>query len=85
LSKGSIDYKHPLGFYVGIWGSNVDDYVSKGNIEMDFYGGYGIELFPSLNLDASVIYYYYPGDGHDPRLSAGSELSGHRQCQLPGA
>jgi uncharacterized protein (TIGR02001 family) len=64
--QGSFNYKHPLGFYVGIWGSNVADYVSKGNVELDFYGGYGLELFPSFNLDASIIYYYYPGSGHDP-------------------
>jgi len=64
--QGSFDYKHPIGLYAGIWGSNVDDYVSKGNIELDFYGGYGVELLPSLNLDASVIYYYYPGGGSDP-------------------
>jgi uncharacterized protein (TIGR02001 family) len=64
--QGSFDYKHPIGLYVGIWGSNVDDYVSKGNIELDFYGGYGVELFPSLNLDLSAIYYYYPGGGSDP-------------------
>jgi len=72
--QGSFDYKHPLGIYAGMWGSNVDDSVSKGDIELDFYGGYGVELFTNMNLDASVIYYYYPGDGHDPRKSY---LEGH--------
>ncbi len=72
--QGSFDYKHPIGLYVGIWGSNVDDYVSKGNIELDFYGGYGVELLPNLNLDASVIYYYYPGGGNDPKKDY---LEGH--------
>jgi uncharacterized protein (TIGR02001 family) len=72
--QGSFDYKHPIGLYGGIWGSNVDDYVSKGNIELDFYGGYGVELLPSLNLDASVIYYYYPGGGSDPEKDY---LEGH--------
>ena len=33
--QGSFDYKHPIGAYLGIWGSNVDDYVSKGNVELD--------------------------------------------------
>jgi uncharacterized protein (TIGR02001 family) len=72
--QGSLDYKHPLGFYLGIWGSNVDESVSKGNVELDIYGGYGVELFPSLNLDASIIYYYYPGNGHDPNKNY---LEGH--------
>ena len=67
--QGSFDYKHPSGAYVGIWGSNVDDSISKGNIEVDFYGGYGFELFSNFNLDASIIYYYYPGSGHDPSKS----------------
>lgn len=72
--QGSFDYKHPSGAYAGLWGSNVDDSISKGNIELDFYGGYGFELFSNFNLDASIIYYYYPGDGHDPKKSY---LEGH--------
>ena len=67
--QGSFDYKHPSGAYIGLWGSNVDDSISKGNIELDVYGGYGFEVVSNLNLDASIIYYYYPGDGHDPRKS----------------
>jgi uncharacterized protein (TIGR02001 family) len=33
--QGSFDYKHPIGVHLGTWGSNVDDYVSKGNVELD--------------------------------------------------
>jgi uncharacterized protein (TIGR02001 family) len=68
-AQGSFDYKHPSGVYLGLWGSNVDDAVSKGNIELDLYGGYGWEVVSNLNLDVGIIYYYYPGDGHDPRKS----------------
>lgn len=64
--QGSFDYKHPVGFYVGIWGSNVDDYVSKGNAELDLYLGFAREVLPNLNCDLSTIYYYYPGGGSDP-------------------
>ena len=64
--QGSLEYKHPSGFYLGTWGSNVDDSISKGNVELDFFGGYTFEMVPDLNLDASIIYYYYPGCGHDP-------------------
>ncbi len=65
--QGSFDYKHPIGLFAGLWGSNVDDYVSKGNVELDIYGGYGIEIVPAFNVQASLIYYYYPGGGDDPR------------------
>jgi uncharacterized protein (TIGR02001 family) len=67
--QGSFDYKHPIGVYLGIWGSNVDDYVSKGNVELDIYGGYGRELFTNLNMDVALFYYYYPGSGDDPKLN----------------
>ncbi|MCU0560091.1 MAG: TorF family putative porin [Desulfobacterales bacterium] len=67
--QGSFDYKHPIGVFAGLWGSNVDDYVSKGNVELDLYGGYGLEPLPGLNLQAALIYYYYPGSGSDPRKS----------------
>lgn len=69
--QGSFDYKHPIGAYLGIWGSNVDDYISRGNIELDVYGGYGRELFTDLNMDAALIYYYYPSSGDDPNKSYG--------------
>jgi uncharacterized protein (TIGR02001 family) len=38
----------------------------KETSSLIFYGGYGVELLPSLNLDLSAIYYYYPGGGSDP-------------------
>ena len=62
----SFDYAHPIGLYLGVWASNVDDAVSDGNIEIDLYGGYTRELFPNLSLDLSLIYYWYPGDNQDP-------------------
>ncbi len=67
--QGSLDYAHPIGFYLGAWGSNVDDSISKGNIEIDFYGGYRHELFKDFSFDLSVIYYLYPGSGSDPEAN----------------
>jgi uncharacterized protein (TIGR02001 family) len=67
--QGSLDYSHPIGFYLGAWGSNVDDSISKGNIEIDFYGGYRHELFKDFSFDLSVIYYLYPGSGDDPEAN----------------
>jgi hypothetical protein len=42
---------------VGIWGSNVDDSISKGNIEIDFYGGYrfALELYYSDSDNAAFL------------------------------
>jgi uncharacterized protein (TIGR02001 family) len=64
--QGSLDYAHPTGFYLGAWGSNVDESISKGNIELDFYAGYGRELFKDFSFDLSAIYYVYPDSGDDP-------------------
>ena len=65
--QGSFDYGHPSGFYVGVWASNVDEIVSEGNIEMDFYGGYSRELFKNFTFDIGVIYYFYPDPGTGPK------------------
>ncbi|MBW1999239.1 MAG: hypothetical protein JRJ29_14920, partial [Deltaproteobacteria bacterium] len=32
--QGSFEYSHPTGFYLGLWGSNVDSSVSDGNLEI---------------------------------------------------
>lgn len=65
--QGSFDYGHPSGFYLGIWASNVDEIVSEGNIEIDFYGGYSRELSKNFSFDIGVIYYFYPDPGTGPR------------------
>ena len=71
--QAELDYEHKLGFYAGIWGSNIDlheEYVDDfdewtyegktSNLELDFYVGYWKELGP-IELDLMAIYYYYPG------------------------
>jgi len=67
--QGSIDYAHPIGIYAGIWGSNVNSSISKGGVEIDYYGGYKREIFTNFGFDISVIYYSYPGGGSDPNLN----------------
>jgi uncharacterized protein (TIGR02001 family) len=64
--QGSFDYKHPVGAYLGVWGSGVDEGVSKGNIELDYYAGFTREFFTGFSFDVSVIYYNYPGGGSNP-------------------
>ena len=64
--QGSFDYAHPVGVYLGIWGSNVNSDISNGGVELDFYVGYSRELFTNFNADVGLFYYYYPGGGSDP-------------------
>jgi len=64
--QASFDYKHPAGLFLGAWASNVDETISEGNIEIDLYGGYRGQLFKNLSYELSIIYYWYPGGGHDP-------------------
>jgi uncharacterized protein (TIGR02001 family) len=66
--QASFDYAHPMGLYLGVWGSNVDESISEGNVELDLYGGYTKEIIPNLTYDLSVIYYWYPGDNRDPEV-----------------
>ncbi len=56
---GGLDYAHESGFYAGTWASGIN---FGGNLEIDFYGGYGGELGGTgLGYDVGVLYYYYPG------------------------
>lgn len=66
--QADFGYAHPLGFYLGAWGSSVDESISDGNVEIDLYGGYSRELFKNFTVDAGVIYYWYPGDNDDPEV-----------------
>jgi uncharacterized protein (TIGR02001 family) len=65
--QGGIDFAHKSGFYVGTWASNVNwvkqvNGASKGDYELDLYGGYKGEAMPGLSYDAGFITYQYPGN-----------------------
>ena len=66
--QGGFDYTHSSGLYLGTWGSNVgwlEDYqgYTKGNVEIDVYGGYRSEIGQTgLAYDLGAIQYIYPGD-----------------------
>jgi uncharacterized protein (TIGR02001 family) len=61
--QGSLDYTNS-GFYVGVWGSNVD-FGNDETIETDVYAGYRPTLGP-VALDFGVIGYFYPGSSDTP-------------------
>lgn len=62
--QGTIGVSHASGFYVGTWGSSIDDYVANGSDqEIDLYGGYK-KTVNGTTVDGGLLYYYYPGGGH---------------------
>jgi len=60
----SIDYAHDSGWYVGTWGSNVDQFSDGGSntasTEVDLYTGFKGEA-GALGWDAGITYYTYNG------------------------
>jgi len=69
--QGSITVSHESGFYVSVWGSSVDGYVTaagdyvngtsagQASVELDLIAGYK-HSFGGTTLDAGVLYYVYP-------------------------
>ncbi|KLE32417.1 TorF family putative porin [Aurantiacibacter luteus] len=61
--QGGVDLGLPAGFYVGTWGSSLDeDTVGYGHTELDVYGGWAGE-FGVAAVDVGVIAYLYPNAG----------------------
>tara|TARA_B100001093_G_scaffold517234_1_gene598200 strand:- start:1197 stop:1820 length:624 start_codon:yes stop_codon:yes gene_type:complete len=51
------------GFYVGVWGSQVD-FSDEASYEYDFYGGYNADLTENISVGVGVIRYMYD-QGYD--------------------
>ena len=68
--QGAININHSSGFYVGAWGSNLEQDASDiyGNMELDVYGGWTGEIAKGVTADVGLLYYVYPsgsfGDGN---------------------
>lgn len=65
--QGGVDYAHKSGAYIGAWASNVSwvkqfNGASKGDYEIDLYGGYKGSLAEGLGFDVGFISYQYPGN-----------------------
>lgn len=59
--QGGVDIGHSSGFYIGTWGSSLDeDTVGYGHTEVDLYGGWSGDVASGLTADVGVIYYAYP-------------------------
>ncbi|MES1973716.1 MAG: TorF family putative porin [Pseudomonadota bacterium] len=60
--QGSITITHESGFYVSVWGSSVDDYVTMagtGHQEMDLIAGFK-KTYNGTTFDVGALYYVYP-------------------------
>ncbi len=61
--QGSFDWNHEKGFYLGVWGSNVQFGATapgQGNTEFDIYFGAAREYY-GITFDVGGVYYTYPG------------------------
>ncbi|WP_156839914.1 TorF family putative porin [Novosphingobium aquimarinum] len=62
--QGGIDLSHSSGFYIGTWGSSLDeDTVGYGHTELDIYGGWTGEVTSGVTADVGLIAYLYPNAG----------------------
>lgn len=66
--QGGVDFAHGSGLYVGAWAASnvkwIKDFngATKGDYEIDLYGGYKAEIMPGLSYDVGFITYQYPGN-----------------------
>jgi|APLak6261670569_1056079.scaffolds.fasta_scaffold03586_2 uncharacterized protein (TIGR02001 family) len=66
--QGGIDFSHKSGFYAGTFlASNIKwikefNGASKGDYEVDLYGGFKNALSNGIGYDVGVITYQYPGN-----------------------
>ncbi len=60
--QGSINLNFEPGFYVGAWGSSIDDGGTDlyGDLELDLYAGWAGMVTDSVGVDVGVLYYAYP-------------------------
>jgi uncharacterized protein (TIGR02001 family) len=62
--QGGITVSHASGFYVSVWGSSVDDYVTAhgtAHQEIDLIAGYKHSFDGGVTVDVGALYYVYPG------------------------
>lgn len=77
--QGGVDFAHKSGFYLGAFASNVSwvkDFngASKGNFEVDLYGGYKGEIVKDFGYDVGLVTYQYPGNNSGAAGTTGAGL-----------
>jgi uncharacterized protein (TIGR02001 family) len=72
--QGGFDISSESGFYVGTWGSSIEQYAGS-ETELDVYGGYGTK-FGDLSFDIGILAYTYPGSTNTTYWEAYSSVGG---------
>jgi len=72
--QGGFDISSDSGFYVGTWGSSIEQYEGS-ELELDIYGGYATSL-DDLDFDIGVLAYTYPGSVDTTYWEAYSSVGG---------
>lgn len=75
-AQAGLDLTLKNGFYAGAWASNVKwvrsfNGASKGQLELDVYGGYKGEIAKDVTYDIGAIAYVYPGNNSGAAGTAG--------------
>ena len=65
--QGGFDYEAESGFYVGLWGSNVNFGDGNGS-ELDYYAGYTTKLTETIGLDVGYLVFDYPDSTPDAKF-----------------
>ena len=69
--QAGLDFTFESGFYVGTWGSNIND-----SFEWDAYFGWSGDVAEDVELDVSLIHYGYPGADFDSGFADFQEIAG---------
>jgi len=72
--QGGFDITSDTGFYVGTWGSSIEQYEGS-ELELDIYGGYAT-TFNDLDFDIGILAYTYPGSADTTYWEAYSSVGG---------
>lgn len=64
--QGGFTVAHDSGFYVGTWGSSLEDSPAYGEVELDIYGGWAGNVAENLGVDVGLTYYAYPSKDVGP-------------------
>lgn len=66
--QGGVDYAHSSGLYIGTWATNIswikDGGATKGNVEVDVYGGYKGSITKDLSYDVGYLRYEYVNNNY---------------------
>ncbi len=72
--QGGFDVAHDSGFYIGTWGSSIENFGGS-EFELDIYAGYGGEI-GGFATDLGVLAYTYPGSDNTHYIEVYGSVSG---------